>query len=79
MNTSHHEPGAKNQHHYRGLLIMAAFSFASMYVLMYAMVNAAGNVYNNVNQAYMAALMAAPMVQQAEIDQMTAKRHQFGN
>jgi uncharacterized protein (DUF305 family) len=61
MNTSHH-PHATNQHHYRGLLIMAALSFVSMYVLMYAMVNAAGNVFNNVNQVYMAGLMTAPMV-----------------
>ena len=38
MDTSH-QRHATNQHHYRGLLIMAARSFASMYVLMYAMVS----------------------------------------
>jgi hypothetical protein len=51
-----------NQQHYRHLLIMAALSFVSMYVLMYAMVDAFGNVYNSVNQVYMAGLMAAPMI-----------------
>lgn len=51
-----------NEKHYRHLLLMAALSFASMYVLMYAMVNAAGNVYSNLNQLYMAGLMTAPMV-----------------
>jgi uncharacterized protein (DUF305 family) len=50
------------QNHYRHLLIMAALSFVSMYILMYAMVDAAGNVYANVNQVYMAGLMTAPMV-----------------
>ena len=48
--------------HYRHLLIMAALSFASMYVLMYAMVDSFGNVYANFNQVYMAGLMTAPMV-----------------
>jgi uncharacterized protein (DUF305 family) len=61
MNTSHHEHGRK-QHHYRGLLIMAALSFASMYALMYAMVDALDNVYNSLNQVYMAGLMTAPMI-----------------
>ena len=61
MNTSHRQHG-ENSHHYRGLLIMTALSFASMYVLMYAMVDAFGNVYNSVNQVYMAGLMTAPMV-----------------
>lgn len=51
-----------NQNHYRHLLIMAALSFVSMYMLMYAMVDALGNVYANVNQVYMAGLMTAPMV-----------------
>lgn len=58
-----HENHAKmNENHYRHLLIMAVFSFISMYILMYAMVNTFGNVYNNFNQFYMAGLMAAPMV-----------------
>jgi len=47
---------------YGRLLLMAAASFAAMYVLMYAMVDSRSNVLSNVNQAYMAALMAAPMV-----------------
>ena len=52
-----------NHHnHYRHLVIMAALSFASMYVLMYAMVNSLANVYNNLNQVYMAGLMTAPMI-----------------
>jgi uncharacterized protein (DUF305 family) len=61
MNTSHHEHGRK-PHHYRGLLIMTALSFASMYILMYAMVDAFDNVYNSLNQVYMAGLMTAPMI-----------------
>lgn len=48
--------------HYGRLALMAALSFASMYVLMYAMVDSIGNVYMSFNQAYMAALMTAPMV-----------------
>jgi dipeptide/tripeptide permease len=48
--------------HYRHLLIMAALSFISMYILMYAMVNTISNVLNNFNQFYMAGLMTAPMV-----------------
>ncbi|HET7011505.1 MAG TPA: DUF305 domain-containing protein [Anaerolineales bacterium] len=48
--------------HYGRLLLMAALSFAAMFVLMYAMVDVLGNVYVNVNQVYMAGLMAAPMV-----------------
>ena len=48
--------------HYGRLLLMAALSFVSMYVLMYAMVNTFANVYANLNQFYMAGLMAAPMV-----------------
>ena len=50
------------ENHYRHLGLMAALSFAAMYILMYAMVNRFDDVYNNVNQAYMAGLMAAPMV-----------------
>jgi uncharacterized protein (DUF305 family) len=61
MATEHHG-SAENRHHYGHLAIMAALSFAAMYVLMYAMVDALGNVYNNVNQVYMAGLMTAPMV-----------------
>lgn len=48
--------------HYRRLLLMAALSFISMYVLMYAMVDAFANVFANFNQFYMAGLMTAPMV-----------------
>lgn len=48
--------------HYWNLLLMAALSFVSMYVLMYAMVNSFDNVYNHLNQVWMAGLMAAPMV-----------------
>ena len=48
--------------HYVRLLLMAIFSFVSMYILMYAMVDAFENVRPNVNQAYMAGLMTAPMV-----------------
>jgi len=51
-----------NGHPYRRLLIMAALSFLSMYILMYAMVNVIGNVYLSLNQFYMAALMTAPMM-----------------
>ena len=51
-----------NGHPYRRLLIMAALSFVSMYILMYAMVNVIGNVYLSLNQFYMAALMTAPMM-----------------
>lgn len=47
---------------YRNLLLMAALSFLSMYILMYAMVNVPGNVVNNLNEVYMAGLMAAPMI-----------------
>ena len=51
-----------SESHYRHLLMMAALSYISMYVLMYAMVNTIGNVFNNFNQFYMAGLMTAPMV-----------------
>ncbi|MGE5251902.1 MAG: DUF305 domain-containing protein, partial [Bacteroidota bacterium] len=44
------------------LLLMAALSFISMYILMYAMVNVMGNVFMNLNEFYMAGLMTAPMV-----------------
>jgi uncharacterized protein (DUF305 family) len=50
------------ENHYEHLVVMAALSFAAMYILMYAMVNAFGNVYNSVNQVYMAGLMTAPMI-----------------
>lgn len=50
------------QHPYRRLLLMAALSFLSMYVLMYMMVDSIQNVWPNVNQFYMAAMMTAPMV-----------------
>jgi uncharacterized protein (DUF305 family) len=50
------------ENHYKHLIMMAALSFAAMYILMYAMVNTIGNVYNSVNQVYMAGLMTAPMV-----------------
>lgn len=53
---------AANEHHYRRLLIMAALSFLSMFILMYAMVDVIGNVYVNLNQFYMAGLMTGPMV-----------------
>jgi cation transport ATPase len=65
---NNHEGMKKNEgmktkdEHYRHLLIMAALSFLSMYILMYAMVDVIGNVYNNFNQFYMVALMTAPMV-----------------
>jgi uncharacterized protein (DUF305 family) len=61
MKTGHRDHG-KKQHHYYGLLIMAALSFASMYTLMYAMVNGFDNVFNSLNQLYMAGLMTAPMI-----------------
>jgi uncharacterized protein (DUF305 family) len=58
----HKHPSSMKENHYRHLLIMAALSFISMYILMYAMVNTINNVYNNFNQFYMAGLMTAPMV-----------------
>ncbi len=48
--------------HYWHLLLMAALSFISMYILMYAMVDRFANVYPNFNQFYMAGLMTAPMI-----------------
>jgi dipeptide/tripeptide permease len=50
------------EHHYPRLYLMAALSFAAMFILMYAMVDRFDDVYLNLNQAYMAGLMAAPMV-----------------
>jgi hypothetical protein len=50
------------ENHYKHLIVMAALSFAAMYILMYAMVDAFGNVYNNANQVYMAGVMTAPMI-----------------
>jgi uncharacterized protein (DUF305 family) len=57
-----HSSSTTHNNHYVHLGIMAALSFAAMYVLMYAMVDSFANVYNNVNQLYMAAVMTAPMV-----------------
>jgi hypothetical protein len=56
------EHSQMNNKHYGRLLIMAACSFLSMYVLMYAMVNALNNVFPNFNQFYMAGLMTAAMI-----------------
>lgn len=53
---------SKHENHYFRLLIMAALSFVSMYILMYAMVNTFSNVYNNLNEVFMAGLMTVPMV-----------------
>ena len=54
------------EHHsatqYRRLLLMAALSFAAMYILMYSMVDLWSDAFANLNQAYMAGLMTAPMV-----------------
>jgi hypothetical protein len=61
MATEHHG-SARSRHHYGQLAMMAALSFAAMYLLTYAMVDVLGNVYNNVNQVYMAGLMTAPMI-----------------
>lgn len=58
-----HETGSSARNHaYVRLAVMAALSFASMFVLMYAMVDRFSNVFASVNQVYMAGLMAAPMV-----------------
>ena len=48
--------------HYGKLLVMAFFSYASMYILMYSMVDTLSNVIPNLNQYYMAGLMTAPMI-----------------
>ena len=58
----HENHASMKENHYRHLLIMAVFSFISMYILMYAMVNTLDNVYNSFNQFYMAGLMTAPML-----------------
>src|SRR5215203_3198328 len=58
----HENHSSMQENHYRHLLIMAVFSFISMYILMYAMVNTLDNVYNSFNQFYMAGLMTAPML-----------------
>ena len=62
MHEHHSNRSNMSENHYRHLLIMAALSFITMYILMYAMVDTIGNVYNNFNQFYMAGLMVAPMV-----------------
>jgi hypothetical protein len=61
--------------HYIRLLLMAALSFAAMYVLMYAMVDRFVNVLNNLNQVYMAGLMTAPMV----VFELLLMRSMYGN
>lgn len=60
---------------YSRLLLMAALSFISMYVLMYSMVDTISNVYPNFNQFYMAALMTAPMV----LIEIFVMRGMYGN
>jgi uncharacterized protein (DUF305 family) len=62
MNSHGEERHGMGQHHYRGLGLMAALSFAAMYILMYAMVDTTSHVYMNFNQVYMAGLMTAPMM-----------------
>jgi uncharacterized protein (DUF305 family) len=52
----------QHEHGYRKLGLMAAGSFAAMYVLMYMMVASASDALPNINQLYMAAMMTAPMV-----------------
>ncbi len=47
---------------YINLLLMAALSFLSMYILMYMMVDSYANVYPNLNQLYMAGIMTVPML-----------------
>lgn len=58
----HHNNHSMGGNPYRRLVLMAALSFAAMYLLMYAMVNTIGNVYANLNEFYMAGLMTAPML-----------------
>jgi uncharacterized protein (DUF305 family) len=60
--TMKNEKTGMKTEHYKKLLIMAALSFISMYVLMYAMVNTFANIFLNINQFYMAGLMTAPMM-----------------
>ncbi len=62
MQQDHTKMSNMSENHYRNLLIMAALSFISMYILMYAMVNSIDNVYNSFNEFYMAGLMTAPMI-----------------
>ncbi len=62
MQKDHTKMSNTSENHYRNLLIMAALSFISMYILMYAMVNSIDNVYNSFNEFYMAGLMTAPMI-----------------
>ncbi len=45
--------GKGHNQHYMKLLIMAALSFISMYILMYSMVDRFANVFPNINQFYM--------------------------
>ena len=44
------------------LHLMAALSFAAMFVLMYAMVDRVSNAFININQFFMSGIMAALMV-----------------
>jgi uncharacterized membrane protein len=78
-----HREDSMTQNHYRHLLIMAALSFASMYVLMYAMVDTPDNVFANFNQISIqdpeikrlcSTIIAG---QRAEIDQMRTKLRQL--
>lgn len=62
MQHTHNHDTNHNNKMYTKLLVMAALSFASMYVLMYSMVNTFQDIYPSFNQFYMAGLMAAPMV-----------------
>lgn len=59
---SHASSSRNGKTHYWQLLVMAAGSFLTMYILMYAMVDSYANVFGNLNQVYMAGLMTAPMV-----------------
>lgn len=65
----------RNMKPYRMLGLMAAVSFAAMYVLMYAMVDRFENVLPNLNQFYMAAVMAAPMI----VIELVLMRHMYPN
>jgi uncharacterized protein (DUF305 family) len=62
MQSASHSRHGETEHGYRRLGLMAAGSFAAMYVLMYAMVARFADAYPNLNQFYMAAMMTAPMV-----------------
>ena len=61
--------------HYQKLIIMALFSFISMYLLMYSMINSISNLYPNINQFYMAGLMTMPMI----IIEVILMRHMYMN